>query len=73
MAPTARFCEFPHGSNQEEFHPGSCKGHSTLPPKPFGHLKNQRETHYMNRHNLSLDLLLKRLFKFTLFTISNLK
>ena len=24
----------------------------------------------MNRHNLSLDLLLKRLFKFTLFTES---
>ena len=30
----------------------SCKGHSTLPPKPFGHLKNQRDTHYMNTHNL---------------------
>ena len=30
----------------------SCKGHSTLPPKPFSHLKTQRDTHYMNTHNL---------------------
>ena len=52
MAPTARFCGFPQGSNQEEFHPGGCKGQSTLPTKPFGHLKTQWETHYMNTHNL---------------------
>ena len=52
---TARFCGFPQGSNQEEFHPGKLQRgfhqESTLPPKPFGYLnfevlKNQRDTLY---------------------------
>ena len=30
----------------------SCKGHSTLPTKPFSHLKTQWDLHYMNTHNL---------------------
>ena len=30
----------------------SCKGNSTLPPKPFCHLKTQRDTQYMNTLSL---------------------
>ena len=53
MAPTAgaRFCGFPQGSNRARRNSilqlETCRGDSSLPPKPFSHLKNQRETHYM--------------------------
>ena len=55
MAPTARFCGFPQPGPQARTRRNcileSCKGDSTLPPEPFGHLNNQRDTHCMNTLN----------------------
>ena len=52
MAPTARSVGSLRAQTRRNSILASCKGHSTLPTKPFGHLKTQRERHYMNTHNL---------------------
>ena len=43
MAPTAHFCGFPQGLNQEDLNSilESCKGNSTLPPKQLAPFKTQ--------------------------------
>ena len=40
MAPTARFCWFPQGLNQEEFHPGKLQRAFHIATKAIRSLKN---------------------------------